>query len=270
MIWKAGSREISLDRVLVMGILNATPDSFSDGGLYTDAQKAAQRAAQMAAQGADIIDIGAQSTRPGSRPIDASEEWQRLESVLKAVIESVDIPISVDTFYPEVAARAVGYGASIINDITGFQSQQMRKIAAETGAGCVVMHSDDITQLPDYTVAVREFFEKRIDDLVREGVSREQICLDCGVGFGKTREQEIELTAHMNRLRAGDRPLLAAVSRKRMTAYCLPYDTSPDERDHATTAAHVFAILSGANILRVHNVSAAVQCIGVAEKLGKL
>lgn len=268
MIWRVADRELVFEKVLVMGIINATPDSFSDGGKYDKPLEAAKRAALMVSQGADVIDIGAQSTRPGAKAIDAQEEWRRLEPTLRAVVEAVDVPVSVDTFFPEVAKKAIECGASIINDVTGFSSPDMRALAAETNAGCIVTHCDDVSSRSDCVAAVRAFFEERMAQLENKGVASERLCFDCGIGFGKTRQQEIELVSRMDELRAGERPLLAAFSRKRMIAHCLPYDTEPRDRDHGTTAAHVFAILSGANILRVHNVEAAVQCAAVAEKFG--
>lgn len=265
--WKIKDGIISLDRVLIMGILNATPDSFSDGGKYTDAHTAAKRAAEMVGMGADIIDIGGQSTRPGAQKISEKEEWERLRDVIAAVRQAVSVPISVDTFYPYVAIKAIEAGASIINDVTGFENEEMCAAAAQTGAGCVVMHCADITENADCIHSVGSFFERKAVKMEQMGIDRACLCFDPGIGFGKTREQEFELCARIGELRTGENPIMAALSRKRMIGACLAHDTRPDERDYGTTAAHAMAIESGADIIRVHNVEAAAQCIGVMSKL---
>ena len=258
---------VYFERARVMGIVNATPDSFSDGGIYSDAYAICRAVKRMEEQGADIIDIGGQSTRPGSRRLGVPEEWKRLESVLPAVTAMTALPISVDTYHPEVARLAVGCGVQIINDVSGFESEEMRRVAAESGCGCVIMHSQDIENSTDPVLRVREFFEKRVAECLRSGIKKTSIILDVGIGFGKTRGQELELLRRMEETRVHDLPLLAAVSRKRVLAHCLAaggLDLSPKERDTATVAANAAAIMAGADMVRVHDVACGFQCVLVA------
>ena len=263
--WRVRGRDIDLSRTLVMGILNVTPDSFSDGGMYEKADIAAAHAKALVSLGADIIDIGGQSTRPGCTPITPDEEWSRLEPVLTRLCGRLDALISIDTFYPEVARRALALGADIINDVTGFSDSQMRSIAAESGCGCIIMHSDDIEALfpddgadappdcrcaaADNTVtAVTRFFEERTRLCIADGIDERCIMLDCGIGFGKSRAQDHLLLARMGDCRYHARPMLAAASRKRVVRRYWP-ELSPDE---GTSAAHALAIAAGADAVRVH------------------
>lgn len=250
-----------------MGIINATPDSFSDGGLCLSAQNAAIEAEKMQILGADIIDIGAQSTRPGYEKISAQEEWARLCPVLAEIKKRVSLPVSVDTFCVETARKALENGASIINDVTGFSDPEMIFLAAETGAGCIVMHDRNIENEPDCIGAVRGFFEERFETLTRAGIKPENICFDPGMGFGKTRAQDTEIAANIGKTRVHGRPLLAALSRKRMIAECIPYATEPKDRDFGTAAAYALSIAAGADIIRIHNVEAGVQCAAVADRM---
>lgn len=257
-----------------MGILNITPDSFSDGGLYLSADAALSRAAAMVKEGADIIDIGGQSTRPGHTPISPEEEWSRLEGILPRLCRDLSVPISVDTYYPFVAERALHCGAAIINDVTGFDSPEMRTLAAKSGCGCVVMHHDDITSLAapiadrtdsitncaDPIAAVRDFFERRVEECIAEGIAPEQIALDIGIGFGKTREQELELLKRCGECRVKGLPIFVGASRKRIIAWLMNApDSAPKQRDAATHEAHAIAINAGANIIRVHDVAGAMR-----------
>lgn len=246
---------------LIMGILNVTPDSFSDGGCFTKPKTAAAQALQLASQGADIIDIGGQSTRPGSVPIPPENEWKRIEPVLKMLYNMENIPpVSVDTFYPSVAERALSLGASIINDVTGFDDAEMRRLAASSGCGCVVMHHDDITSCADPAAEVKSFFERRVEECVQAGISPEQIALDIGIGFGKTREQELRLLHRCGECRVGNLPVLVGASRKRLIAYMMNEpDSLPAQRDEMTHIAHGVAAASGADIIRVHDVAGAVR-----------
>ncbi len=253
-----GSVEIS--HPLIMGILNVTPDSFSDGGRCRQAQDAVGHALDMVRNGADIIDIGGQSTRPGFTPIGADEEWHRIEPVMRELRKQLTVPISVDTFIPEVARRALDYGADIINDVTGLTSPDMRRVIADSGCCAVLMHCAPVEHIEagePFANAVRAFFKKQVEDCLDVGISTDKLILDVGIGFGKTREQDYYALHHIDELRCYDLPVIAAASRKRVIAayYCADPQTPPSERDEASAAAHRDAIMSGADIIRVHNVA---------------
>ncbi len=256
-------------RAAIMGILNVTPDSFSDGGLHSDADAAVARFAELGAQGCAVVDIGGQSTRPGHTAITAEEEWNRLSPVLTRLgaLREADRSltlISVDTYYPEVAERALEAGADIINDVSGLGDPDMRRIIARYGAGCVLMHWEDITGEAAPIAAVRDFFSRRVKDCVASGISPEHICLDCGIGFGKTREQEVLLLERMGECRVMGLPLLAAASRKRVIAHLMGVDVPPDQRDEATHRAHLAAVISGANMVRVHDAEGAHRSLTIS------
>lgn len=256
-------------RAAIMGILNVTPDSFSDGGLHSDAVAAVDRFVELAAQGCAVVDIGGQSTRPGHTAITADEEWSRLSPVLtrlEALRKSRrSLPlISVDTYYPEVAARALEAGADIINDVSGLGDPDMRRIIARHEAGCVLMHCEDISGRDEPVAAVRDFFARRVEDCADSGIAPERICLDCGIGFGKTREQEVVLLERMGECRANGLPLLAAASRKRVIAHLMGVDLPPDQRDEATHCAHLAAVASGANMVRVHDAEGARRSLTIS------
>ena len=229
-VFQAGRFALPLHRTYVMGILNVTPDSFSDGGRYCVPQAAVAHALEMARDGADIIDIGGQSTRPGYTAIPPEEEWARIAQVVPAVVEATGLPVSVDTFYPWVAQKALEAGASILNDVTGF-GEEMLQVAASSQCGCVVM--DPGTTGGDICARVREFFLDRLQ------VERTKVE---GCAF------------------------LMAASRKRVTG--APCGNPPfQERLPATLAAHTAAILGGADMVRVHDVKEAVQAAKMADAL---
>lgn len=253
-------------RAAVMGIMNITPDSFSDGGMLRSADDAAARYLELAAQSCAVADIGGQSTRPGHTAITADEEWARIQPVLSRLrsLREADrsLPlISIDTYYPAVAARALELGADIINDVTGLGDPAMREVVAQHKAGCVIMHSENITACEDPVAAVREFFAARVEQCVSDGIAPESICLDCGIGFGKTREQEVTLLERMGECRVNGLPLLAAASRKRVIAHLMGMDVPPDQRDEATHRAHLTAVLSGADMVRVHDAAGAYRSL---------
>ncbi len=260
-------------RTWVMGILNVTPDSFSDGGRFFDPERAVRRAAQIREEGADILDIGAQSTRPGHIPVSPEEEWRRLEPVLKALKGVAGLPISVDTYYPQVARRALGSGAAIINDVSGRIHPEMFGVVAEYGAGYIAMHTGrggDADRLAEYpygvTADVRQFFADVCRELQRCGVAQDHICLDPGIGFGKTQEQNLELLRDFSQVRINGCALLAGASRKRVVA--IPSgERDPMRRMPGTLAAHTVAIAGGADIIRVHDVRQSVQAARVADAI---
>lgn len=263
-------------RTLIMGILNVTPDSFSDGGRFAAPAAALAHADRLLAEGADILDIGAESTRPGHRPVDADEELRRLLPVIAAVAAAhPEVPISVDTYKAAVAEAAVAAGAAIINDVWGFQRDPaMAAVAARSGAGVVLMHqrgdvgSGDIHAGKDDQLDVladaEAFFEAVLAQAAAAGVARDSIVLDPGVGFGKTQGQNLALIGGLGRLRERfGLPVLLGASRKSFIGQIVP--SAPDERLPGSLAAHVLGIAAGAGIVRVHDVAATVQAARVAE-----
>lgn len=260
----ARGKVFPLNRTYVMGILNVTPDSFSDGGKYLDPEKALDRALEMELQGADIIDIGGQSTRPGYEAISPEDEWERLRQVVEAVVRGTGAAVSVDTFYPWVAEKALAAGAHIINDVSGF-GDDMFRAAAGSGCGCIVMHPCGARQ-GDVLNEVRSFFEERLERARQLGVEPERLCFDPGVGFGKTHEDNLRLIAHVERTKLPGTAYLMAASRKRVTG--IPCGSPPfEERLPATITVHTAAVLGGADMVRAHDVKEAVQAARMADAL---
>ena len=276
MKWKTTQRTISLDRPLVMAILNVTPDSFSDGGEHLSVDNALRRAEKMIDEGADIVDIGGESTRPGSNPVAADDESRRVVPVIAAIAKRFDIPISVDTTKAEVAEKAVDVGAEIINDISGLRwDLGIADVTAKAGAGLVLMHSRGTfetmhTQPPveDILAEVAMDFQRAIDIATFHGVKNEQIVLDVGIGFGKTQEQNLELLAKLGKLVSEfeQYPMLVGASRKSFIGKILG-DVPPSERLEGSLAAAVVAVRNGAKIVRVHDVKETVDAIRTAAML---
>lgn len=260
----AKDKSFPLNRTYVMGILNVTPDSFSDGGKYFDSEKALARALEMEQQGADIIDIGGQSTRPGYEAVSQEEEWERIRRVIEAVVKRCTAAVSVDTFYPWVAERALEAGAHIINDVSGFGDDMLRATAG-SGCGCVVMHPCG-AQYGDIFKEVRGFFEERLERAQQLGIEPGRLCFDPGIGFGKTHEDNLRLIAHVERTKIPGTAYLMAASRKRVTG--IPCGSPPfEERLPATIAVHTAAVLGGADMVRAHDVKEAVQAARMADAL---
>lgn len=257
-IFKAGKFELDLSKkTYIMGILNVTPDSFSDGGKWLNVEDAVAHALQMQADGADIIDIGAQSTRPGCVKISAEEELKRLLPVLSVLRGRIHVPISVDTFYPKVAKEALNYGVDIINDVTGFTDSEMVKIACQSDCGCIVMHDGPKSQM-------RGFFEAKLETMTSKGIAKDRICFDPGIGFGKTYEENLNVIKNLSAYEIDGCAMLIGASRKRVigtTCGNPPFE----ERLPGTIAAHTIALMGGANILRVHDVKEAVQAARVTD-----
>lgn len=264
--WRIGGQTLTLDRTYIMGILNVTPDSFSDGGKYSSVELAIARAYAMQREGADIIDIGGQSTRPGHTPISADEEWLRIQPVLKALFGKLKIPVSVDTYYPEVARKAARLGAEIFNDVTGFRDPLMRQYAAEYGVGCVIMHDLPLDESADVCAALRAFYETRTAECIADGIAPECLCLDPGVGFGKSYEQNLQIAARFGEQCFGHYPMLAAASRKRVIGMSCG-NPPAEQRVSGTISYHTACILGGANLIRVHDVTEAVQAAQVADAI---
>jgi len=281
--WHIAGRRFPIgERTLVMGVLNVTPDSFSDGNQFLSPDKALAHAEQMIAEGADIIDIGGESTRPGGAAIvSAEEELERVLPVIRQLAERADIPISIDTTKAEVARAALDAGASIVNDISALRFDfHVADEAAKVGAGLVLMHSRGtpatMHKLPpvvDIFHEVTKSLRASIAMAERRGVMRESIVIDPGIGFGKSQEQNIELIAKLDQLIAAfpDFPLLIGTSRKSFLGRILAdEDETPapaDQRLHASMATITTAILKGAHIVRVHDVKAAVDTVRVIDAL---
>ena len=260
----ARGKVFPLNRTYVMGILNVTPDSFSDGGQFLDPEKALAHALEMERQGADIIDIGGQSTRPGYEAIPAEEEWERIRQVVETVVNGTSAAVSVDTFYPWVAEKALAAGAHIINDVSGFGDDMFRAVAG-SGCGCVVMHPCG-AQRGGILTEVRDFFEERLAKVRQLGIGQEHLCFDPGIGFGKTHEDNLRLIAHVERTKLPGMAYLMAASRKRVTG--IPCGNPPfEERLPATITAHTAAVLGGADMVRAHDVKEAVQAARMADAL---
>jgi dihydropteroate synthase len=245
--------EFSQAGTQVMGILNVTPDSFSDGGRYLAPAAAVERALQIQAEGADLLDIGGQSTRPGHVPVCAAEELRRLRPVLEDLRGKLTIPVSVDTYYPEVADAALQWGACMVNDVSGTATAEMAAVVKRHGAGWILMHNGggaDAAQeyRPDAVTAVRAALQALAAQAMALGIPQAAICLDPGIGFGKTMEDNLRLLACTAQVRAPGFAYLVGASRKRAAG----------GSDAATIALHSTAQWQGANILRVHAVREAV------------
>ena len=242
---------------LIMGILNVTPDSFSDGGLWTDVDVAVSHALDMVDQGASIIDVGAESTRPGSSPVSADEEMRRLRPVLEALLPVVDVPVSVDTMKTEVAEMCVAMGADIVNDVNGLRAPGMAELCASAGVCAIIMHMpvpEDMgavhsSEMGDgFAEDIRGELRSLTESAVERGMDRDMIVLDPGIGFGKTPEQNMWLLSHSS---------LSASSRKRFLSVMYP----GMDRDEASARAALVATESGADIVRVHNVAATAEML---------
>ena len=261
---------LSLGRPLVMGILNVTPDSFSDGGRFIDPAKAVAHAGIMSQQGADILDIGAESTRPygGATPVSAEDEMARLSPVLPAVLK-LGLPVSIDTIKASVASWALDQGAVIVNDVWGLQRDPaMAKLVAERGVPVIIMHNRDAAD-PDIVIIteVTAFFARSLEIAERAGIARENIVLDPGIGFGKTPEQSIACIARLAEFKRFGLPLLVGASRKRFINAVMP--SAPDERLGGSIASHLAAVANGASIVRAHDVAETVQALRVAAAIGR-
>lgn len=269
--WKLKHREIVLgERTHVMGILNITPDSFSDGGLYNDPEKALARALELEEQGADILDIGAESTKPGSHRISEAEELRRLIPVLKRLRDKLSIPISVDTYKSQVAEKALEHGAEIINDPTGLLLDlQLTKVVNKYDAGLIINHMRGMPETWARLGPLKDLMRSLVIDLEaahnrarQAGIQKHQIVVDPGLGFGKRREQNSEIIAKLGALRSLDVPLMVGPSRK---SFLRKEDKS--ETEFATAAAVTAAILNGAHIVRVHDVRAMKSVAEVADTI---
>lgn len=271
--WKLPARTLQLgERTLILGVLNVTPDSFSDGGKYLDPDRAFARAIELEEQGADILDIGAESTRPGAARVSEAEELRRLIPVLKRLRNKLAIPISVDTYKSAVAQKAIEHGAEIINDISGLTfDAELARAAVQGNAGLIINHMrgtpETWTKLPplkDAMQVITKELEASVHRAVRAGLDRKQIVIDPGLGFGKRKEQNAEILANLGALAKLELPILVGPSRKHFLAR-----DSQEGTEFATAAAVTACVLNGAHMVRVHDVSAMKPVIEVADEIAR-
>lgn len=261
-------------RTHVMGILNVTPDSFSDGGQYADAERALAHARDMAAAGADIIDIGGESTRPGAAPLSEKEELRRIIPLIERLSAELTVPISVDTYKASVAKKALEAGAAIVNDISGLRfSSDMANVAADSGAAVVIMHIKgtprDMQQDPVYADVVGEvlsYLEKGIELAMKAGVDREKILIDPGIGFGKTLEHNLMILDRLDEFQALGRPIVLGTSRKKFIGAVLNIPV-PEQRIDGTATTVALGIERGARVVRVHDVARMAQAARMADAI---
>ena len=248
----------------VMGILNVTPDSFSDGGAFLNPDQALAQARRMIAEGADILDIGAESTRPyGSTPVSADDELARLHPVLARVV-ALGIPVSIDTMKARIADWALGQGAAIVNDVWGLQRDpDMARVVAAHGAPVIVMHNrDSADPAIDVMADIGTFFVRSLDIAAKAGIPASHVVLDPGIGFGKTPEQSMTALARLDELKQFGCPILVGASRKRFISTVMP--SEPQQRLGGSLAAHLIAAQGGAQIIRAHDVAETVQALRVS------
>ena len=263
------------ERTLVMGVINVTPDSFSDGGQLLDPSVAIEAGVQMAQDGADLIDVGGESTRPGAAPLDEAEERRRVLPVIEGLVARVQTPISIDTYKASIAEAALGAGAALVNDVSGLRYEPaLADVVARSGAPIVLMHtrgrSQQMYEQASYTDVVGEVLDELRESMAfatTSGIAAERIILDPGLGFAKDAAQSCEVLARFDEFAELRRPLLAGPSRKsfitRAVGACVP----PAERDWATAAAVTAAVLAGAHIVRVHAVRQMLQVVRVADEI---
>lgn len=268
MIWHCGKFEFDTSTPTIMGVLNLTPDSFSDGAQFQDLDAAMAHAKEMLKSGALIIDVGGESTRPGAEPVSPDEEWSRIAKVVSALAEE-GVCVSVDTRHAEVAEKAVAAGASIINDVSGFRDPAMVEVAKSCDAGLVVMHMkgdpsnmQDDPQYDDVVAEVCEYLSARASELEAEGIAANRICLDPGPGFGKTYKQTIELMRNLHEIVRLGYPVMVAASRKGYVGYAYRIEgDDPKSRDDASAQEALLACELGASVVRTHNVAATVKAL---------
>ncbi|MDI6891081.1 MAG: dihydropteroate synthase [Thermodesulfovibrionales bacterium] len=270
-------RDFCLDftkKTYIMGILNVTPDSFSDGGLYLDKSSAIERAYRMVDEGADIIDIGGESTRPGSKSVTVEEELRRTIPVIEALAKEINVPISIDTYKSEVAKIALDAGASMVNDISGLRfDPEMPEVVSEYKVPVVIMHikgrPKDMQQNPVYEALIPEIMDYLrigIKIAARSGVSEDKIIIDPGIGFGKTPDHNLEIINNLGEFSLLEKPIMIGPSRKAFIGKILG-DVPATERIEGTAAAVAISIINGANIIRVHDVKEMVRVAKVADAI---
>lgn len=265
-----GRFELELNKTLIMGVLNVTPDSFSDPGLFFDAGKAVERAKQMADEGTDIIDVGGESSRPNAEPVSEEEELKRVAPIIKKLAEEINVPISIDTHKPAVAEECIKLGAHIVNDITGLRNKEMLKVVARYKVPIIIMHMKgepkNMQQNPEYKDVVDEikfYFKDRINAARNAGIN--QIIIDPGIGFGKTTKHNLQILNRLKEFETLGCPILVGPSRKSFIGNITGMNVN--ERLEGTLAAVSIAAMNGANIIRVHDVKECKRAIQIADAI---
>ena len=274
MLWKTRTRTFDLaQRALIMGVVNVTADSFSDGGQFADTETAVAHARRLAEEGAEIIDIGGESTRPGAEPVGEAEEMRRVLPVIARLAGDARFAISIDTMKPAVARAAVDAGAEIINDVTGLRDPAMREVVRETGAGAISMHMQgmprDMQLAPHYgdiTAEIREFFRQTFQACLRCGIDPMRLAFDPGIGFGKTRAHNLVLVRNLASMRVEGRPLVLGVSRKSFIGKVLGSDAVED-RAWPTVALTSYGRAHGASVFRVHDARLNAEALRMTEAI---
>jgi len=270
--WWCRDRGLSLDHTLIMGILNVTPDSFSDGGRYLQIDLAVEQGLRLIEEGADLLDIGGESTRPGSLPVNETEEARRVLPVIRELSRQTAVPLSVDTYKSGIARQALAEGVCVVNDISGLTfDPRMAEVVAQAQAGLVIMHMRgtprDMQRQPHYTDVVQEvgaFLRRQKEAALATGILEDRIVVDPGIGFGKRQQDNLTLLCRLDQLNLGS-PILVGPSRKSFIGAIL--NLPPEERLYGTAAAVTAAVLQGVDIVRVHDVKEMKQAVAVAEAL---
>jgi len=272
MIFNCGKFQLNLNRPHVMGIVNVTPDSFSDGGKFTQTHLAIEHALTLIDEGADILDIGGESTRPNATPVSLQEELDRVIPVIEGLVKQVNIPISIDTYKPQVMQAAINAGASIVNDVRALQEDEALNIVAASDVGVCLMHMQGTPQTmqinPQYNDVVAEvkaFLQLRLLACEEVDIAKNRILLDPGFGFGKTRAHNITLIQHLASFSSLGQPLLVGLSRKSVLGQVTGHDV--DARLYASVAASVISAMVGAKIMRVHDVKASVEALKIVSAI---
>jgi dihydropteroate synthase len=275
LLWRFGERVLDCaSRTHVMGVLNVTPDSFSDGGLFLDPEAAVRRGIDMAAQGADLIDVGGESTRPGSDPVPPEVEIDRVVPVIKRLAAEVDVPVSIDSRKPDVARAGLDAGAVIVNDISGGLDPRMLEVLADSKAGMILMHMlgepktmQAEPRYDDVVAEVRAYLGQRIEAAVAAGIERERLCVDPGIGFGKTLGHNLALLRHIDAFSDLHRPVLVGPSRKSFLGKLLGAEV--DDRLEGTAGAVAWVAAHGAHVIRVHDVLEMVRVVRVVDAIAR-
>ena len=266
-MFKIGSKEFDIEnRCYIMGILNVTPDSFSDGGKWNNLDNALKHAEQMIEEGASIIDVGGESTRPGHVAISEKEEIERVIPVIKRLKREFDVPVSIDSYKPNVAAAALEAGADLVNDIWGLKhDEKMAELIAKAGVPCCLMHNRHNMDYVNFIADMKNDLRETISIAQKAGISKDKIILDPGVGFGKTYENNLTAINHLEELRELGYPILLATSRKSVIGLTL--DLPADKRIEGTIATSVMGVLKGASFVRVHDVKENLRAIRMTEAI---
>lgn len=270
--WQIRSGVLEAPPPLLMGVVNVTPDSFSDGGRFLDADRAIEQGLSLVADGAAIVDIGGESTRPGAEPVEAAEERRRVVPVVAGLVAE-GVTVSVDTSKPEVAAAAIDAGAAIVNDVAALAADGMVQIVADSGVGVVLMHMQGTPRTmqldptyDDVVADVTRFLIRRAEQVEAAGVARASICVDPGIGFGKTLDHNLQLLAHLDDLVATGYPVLLGASRKSFLGALTGIDDAAD-RDVATAAVTALAVEAGISVIRVHNIAVSRPVVQVIDAI---